>query len=170
MQNRSDKVLDELRSIVNGFKGYSDKDSRISSDRLVREVILKNISDSERMLRDILTSIRYSVTGDLTLLIDISITRLMRIKENIGMVDEELERFYSAEEVSSSLVTSLMRHDLKIINLARRLKEYIFKLYSRGVSGAESRMMILMIIDALKVLEAEWDRRMKIIKELEGDS
>ncbi len=159
------RLIDEITFFIPDFKGYKEKEIRRTSDKLVRESIVNNLEKAEREFREALSLLSTPVSGDIMTLIDIINYRISRLRDIIKMKRESYSRFFDYIKVEETLLDKLMTYDLKLLRISRKVSDDIATFSKKGFTGLDIRNRLMMIIEALKVLEGSWNERLKLLKD-----
>ena len=160
-------LLEKIMLFIQGFKGYKEKELRREMDRLVREAVVRNLDEAEQVFRSALTTLSGPVPEDVMTLIDIIIYRIQRLKDSIRVADSGYSGFFDLVKVREELLDKVLSKDAKLLEVSKKVSKDIKDLSNKGFIGMDTRNRLLMIIEALKVLEEEFRERMKILSGLE---
>lgn len=159
-------IIERISSIISGFKGYVEKTTRIDDDRMVREYTVNLFMRGKKSLIEHFMSTSTYLVGDVKGLIDMILYRVDRLVGNIKNADKDYENFFDRESVDLNEVRGILDLDLKIITLCRKISDDMVNLPSKSYAKFDIRNRLMMILEALKVLEDRWRRRVSLIKKI----
>ncbi len=159
-------LLEKIMLFIPGFKGYKEKELRREADRLVRETIVRNLDEAEQFFRSSLTTLTGPMPEDVVTLIDIIIYRIQRLKDSIRVADSGYSGFFDLVKVKKQMLDEVLSKDTKLLEVSKKVMDDIKDLSSKGFIGMDTRNRLLMIIEALKVLEDQFNERIKLLSGL----
>ena len=158
---------EKIMLFIPGFKGYKEKKLRRETDKLIRQFIINNLGRAEKEFRETLALSSTPVSKDIMTLIDIINYRISRLNNMIKTGEEEYSRFFNYEKINEKLLNKTMLRDLKLLEISKKISNDAIDLSKKGFADLDIRNRLLMIIEALKVLEDNWMNRLKLLKNIE---
>lgn len=159
------RLIEDIKSFVKGFKGYSDREVRRGSDSVIRNSIVNELKKGLSIFTESLSSLSTPPPKDLTTLIDIINYRITRLIDIIEKGEDEYPDFFNLDEIDLEILDKVMSRDLKLLKISGVIMKDIVDIYRKGFIEVDIRNRLLMIIESLKVLEDEWKQRLNILKD-----
>lgn len=144
-------IFEKIGSFIPGYKGYSEREGRRDTDKLLRMEIARHLDGMKDVVNDIIRQQKASKNINL-------IPELDRIKNKLGLVADQIRYatygecgFFDIIQVSNSDLDALYQFDLDIQAHTRNLGQMIEQLISSDNLKNDCASLMLILSDLSKV-------------------
>ena len=117
--NRKINIFDKIGTLIPGYKGYQERDSRRECDRQLREQIADKLSETEKTINSIIE------VSELSELAEIEKTRkkINNLKDLIRYLPYGASAFFSDSVIKNDELENIYQMELDIFDAAEKLEE-----------------------------------------------
>lgn len=117
--NRKTNIFDKIGTLIPGYKGYQERDSRRECDRQLREQIADKLSETEKIINSL---IEVSELSELTEIEKVR-KKINNLKDLIRYSPYGASAFFSDSEIKNDELENIYQMDLDIVNVTEILQE-----------------------------------------------
>ena len=117
--NRKINIFDKIGTLIPGYKGYQERDSRRECDRQLREQIADKLSETEKIINSLIE------VSELSELVEIENTRkkINNLKDLIRYSPYGASAFFSDSVIKNDELENIYQMDLDIFDATDNLQE-----------------------------------------------
>ena len=122
---RKKNIFEEIGSLIPGYRGYSERDGRRNSDKILREEISKKMYEIEKKINS-------SIEDLISEKNFVGMKNLEKSRKKINTLNSKIKYsplgntgFFSDEEIKENELLEVYKIDLDILNLVNQIGEKI---------------------------------------------
>jgi len=153
-------ILEKISSFIPGYKGYSDKEGRRDTDKLLRVEISRMLDSTKELVEKLITSCVESKKMNEVVVLD-------KIKRNIDTTANKIRYasygasgFFDVIQIENIDLDALYRHDLKIKQATEDFSEVLQKCVSEKLIPENE------LVNGLENINSQIADREKVIVEV----
>ena len=116
---RKTNIFDKIGTLIPGYKGYQERDSRRECDRQLREQIADKLSETEKIINSLIEDSELSELSE----IEKVRKKISNLKDLIKYSSYGASAFFSDSVIKNDKLENIYQMDLDIFDATENLKE-----------------------------------------------
>ncbi len=120
---RKKNIFDKIGSLIPGYTGYSEREGRRNTDKILREEISKRIYEIEKKINSLIEDAISEKDFTLMKNLEKSRKKINTLNSKIKYSPQGTTGFFSDEEIKENELLEVYKSDLSIFNIITQIEE-----------------------------------------------
>lgn len=125
MMIRKKNIFDKIGSLIPGYRGYSERDGRRNTDKILREEISKRMYEIEKQINTLIEDAISEKDFNLMKNLEKFRKKINTLNSKIKYSPQGTTGFFSDEEIKENELLEVYKIDLNIFNITTQIEEKI---------------------------------------------